>query len=180
MAENTVQFNVKNAHYATKTASGWGTPVALPGLVSVTVEPVGDKTQFYADGIEYYTCENNNGYDGEIELAHIVDTFRTDVLGETSDSNDVLVENSTAEMVKFALSFDIVGNNETVSYWFYNCTASRPKTEAKTSEATKEVATETLSFSCRPDSTGKVRAKTTAETDSTTKSGWHSTVYTGA
>ena len=59
--ENKVQFNLKNVHYAKMLTSGevptWSTPVKVPGAVSLTLNPQGEVTPFYADGIVYYRTE---------------------------------------------------------------------------------------------------------------------------
>ena len=63
---------------------------------------------FSADGIEYYIIANNMGYVGDLELALIPESFRTDVLKEEADTNEVLVENANVETGAFAplLEFD--------------------------------------------------------------------------
>ena len=94
---NKVKFNLKNAHYALLTlgADGtpsYGNPVAMPGSVSLSLSANGEPENFYADGIAYYVINNNMGYTGDLELALIPESFRTDVLQETLDENGVLVE----------------------------------------------------------------------------------------
>ena len=39
------------------------------------------------------------GYDGDLELAMIPESFRTDILKETADSNKVLVEDANSKPV---------------------------------------------------------------------------------
>lgn len=172
-----VCFNIKNVHYAVMGQSGYGTPVHIPGAVSLSVDPTGDDSTFYADGIEYWKSYNNSGYEGSLEMALIPDTFRQAVLGDTLDANNVLIEHSDAATVYFALGFQIDGDAESTYFWFYNCTASRPSAEANTTEESKEVDTQTLSWSCSPDASGIVRAKTTATTESTDISAWFTSVY---
>ena len=48
------------------------------------------RDSFYADGIAYYVINNNMGYDGDLELALIPESFRTDVLREKLDAKGVL------------------------------------------------------------------------------------------
>ncbi|MBQ4202638.1 MAG: hypothetical protein II655_02945, partial [Thermoguttaceae bacterium] len=90
--------NLWNVYYApllTNTTSKieYGTPIAIPGAVSLSLDPTGENTPFYADGVEYYTISNNMGYSGDLEIALIPESFRVDILKESPDSNKVLIEN---------------------------------------------------------------------------------------
>ena len=89
---------------------------------------------------------NNCGYDGDLELALIPESFRTDVLKETLDSKGVLIENSEVELAAFALLFEFDGDQKHIRHVLYNCSASRPGIEGKTNEDSKEVQTEELSL----------------------------------
>lgn len=165
-------------HYAVKTAEGtYETPVAIPGAVSLSLEQQGELSPFYADGIKYYVSASNGGYEGDLEMAMITDDFRTAVLGETEDTNNVLFENTNTPTVEFALGFDIDGDAGTTKFWFYNCTATRPSIEAQTNEDTIEPQTDTLTISCAPTADGMVRAKTTGTTQETILTSWYTEVY---
>lgn len=94
----------------------------------------------------YYVINNNCGYDGDLELALIPESFRTDVLKETLDSKGVLIENSEVELAAFALLFEFDGDQKHIRHVLYNCSASRPGIEGKTNEDSKEVQTEELSL----------------------------------
>ena len=66
---NKVKFNICNCHYALQRVAEDGEmtfdkPVAMPGAVSLALDPNGEPESFYADGIEYYIIANNMGYDG--------------------------------------------------------------------------------------------------------------------
>ena len=78
----------------------WAISVALPGAVSLSLDPQGEPESFYADGIEYYVINNNQGYDGDLEVALIPESFRRDILMETTDANSVLLENAASETGK--------------------------------------------------------------------------------
>ena len=80
-------------------------PVAMPGAVSLALDPNGEPESFYADGIEYYIIANNMGYDGDLELALIPESFRTDVLKEEADGNEVLFKASAAIPRIYRLKF---------------------------------------------------------------------------
>ena len=179
---NKVKYNLKNAHYALLTigedgAVTYGNPTALPGSVSLSLDANGEPENFYADGIAYYVINNNMGYDGDLELALIPESFRTDVLKEKLDSKGVLIEDAHAELAQFALLFEFDGDVRHIRHVMYNCSASRPKIEGKTNEDKKEVQTETLTIKSTPLADGKVKAKTGNTTDAAVYANWYKAVY---
>lgn len=179
---NKVKFNICNVHYApiTLTAAGtvtFATPVAMSGAVSLSLDPNGEPESFYADGMEYYIINNNMGYDGDLELAMIPESFRTDILKEEADDNDVLMENANSETGSFALLFEFDGDVKKIRHVMYNCSASRPKIESKTNEESKEVQTETLTIKARPLANGFVKAKTGDKTVGAVYADWYKAVY---
>lgn len=180
--KNKVKFNICNVHYAPITAAEDGTvsfaaPVAMPGVVSISMDPTGEPESFYADGVEYYVINNNQGYDGDLELAMIPESFRTDILKEETDANQVLVENANSETGSFALLFEFDGDIRKIRHVLYNCSASRPSIESKTNEEDKEVQTETLTVKARPMANGYVKAKTGDATTETVYNNWYKSVY---
>jgi len=179
---NKVKFNLKNAHYALLTYNTqgepvFGTPVRLPGAVSIGLDANGEPENFYADGIAYYVINNNMGYDGDLELAMIPESFRTDVLKETLDDNGVLIENAESDLAPFALLFEFDGDKKHIRHVLYNCSASRPGIEGKTNEDSKEVQTETLTIKATPLPSGMVKAKTGNTTSAATYTNWYQAVY---
>ena len=182
MANNKVKFNLWNVYYApllTNTTSKieYGTPIAIPGAVSLSLDPTGENTPFYADGIEYYTISNNMGYSGDFEIALIPESFRVDILKESHDSNKVLIENKDINVGKFALLFRFDGDIRAINHVMYNCSVSRPKIGSKTNEESKEVQTETLTISAKPLVKGYVKAKTGDSTPQTVYDNWFKSVY---
>ena len=182
MANNKVKFNLWNVYYApllTNTTSKieYGTPIAIPGAVSLSLDPTGENTPFYADGIEYYTISNNMGYSGDFEIALIPESFRVDILKESHDSNKVLIENKDINVGKFALLFRFDGDIRAINHVMYNCSVSRPKIGSKTNEESKEVQTETLTISAKPLVKGYVKAKTGDSTPQSVYDNWFKSVY---
>lgn len=180
--KNKVKFNICNVHYAPVMISTEGevtfaVPTAMPGAVSLALDPNGEPESFYADGIEYYIINNNMGYDGDLELAMIPESFRTDVLKEETDENSVLVENANSETGNFALLFEFDGDVKKIRHVLYNCSASRPKIASKTNEESREVQTETLTVKARPLANGYVKAKTGDKTTESVYSDWYKAVY---
>ena len=179
---NKVKFNLKNTHYALLSVSeegevSYATPVPMPGAVSISLDANGEPENFYADGVAYYVINNNMGYDGDLELAMIPESFRTDVLKEKLDDKGVLIENSEVELASFALLFEFDGDQKHIRHVLYNCSASRPGIEGKTNEDSKEVQTETLAIKAAPLANGMVKAKTGNTTDVTAYNNWYKAVY---
>lgn len=184
---NKIKYGLKNVYYAVATIAAnntatYGTPVALPGAVNLSLDPQGENTPFYADNIVYWVGAANTGYEGDLELARIPDDFKTDVLGYVADAKDVLVEDANAEAVHFALLFQFEGDSKATKHVLYNCTATRANVEGATKEESIEPQTETLTITATTIynaslDTDIVKAEANEDTDSTTYSGWNSAVY---
>ena len=185
---NKIKYGLKSVYYAVGTPGAnntmtYGTPVAIPGAVNLSLDPQGDSTPFYADNIVYYQGTANTGYEGNLEIALIPDSFKTDVLGFITDGKDVLVEDAEAATVHFALLFQFEGDSKATKHVLYNCTAARPTAAGATKEASIEPQTETLSITATTVyfatvDTEVVKAEANEDSDSTTYSGWTTTVYT--
>ena len=180
---NKVKFGLQNCHYAKATLDPetntvtFGTPVAIPGAVNLSLDPEGDTEPFYADDMVYYTTTANNGYSGDLELALLPDEFRKEILKETEDANGVLVEDSTVETERFALLFEFSGDKKKIRHCLYYCSAARPTIEGKTNEDSKEVQTESLEITATPLPNGLVKVKTGAATTEEAYNGWYKKVY---
>lgn len=176
---NKIKYGLSKCYYAVKGSGGtYGTPVALPGAVSLSLAAQGDLYKFYADNIAYYRNAVNNGYEGTLELALIPQSFIKDVLGDTLDNTDkVLVEEVQSIPVEFALGFQVEGDATGSRFWLYNCVATRPTIAGDTKEDTIEAQTESLTISSSPNADGTVRARTTEETPDATYDGWFTTVW---
>lgn len=175
---NKIKYGISRCYYALLGSNGYGTPVALPGAVSLSLTAQGDNYSFYADNIQYYRNSVNNGYSGDLEVAILPDEFLTSVLGNTLDSTDkILVENVQNAAPVFALGFQVEGDSDNPRFWIYNCTASRPEISGDTKEESIEVQTETVTITSSPTADGYVRARTTSETPTATYEGWFSEVW---
>ena len=183
---NKIKYGIKNCYYAVATISTTGTatystPVALPGAVSLSLDAQGDTGKFYADNIVYFTSVANNGYEGDLELARVPDSFLTDCLGYIRDANSVLIEDAGAAPVHFALMFQFEGDVNAKRTVMYNCVASRPSVAGSTKEESIEPQTETISITATTIynavlNKDVVKASCTT-TESTAYNGWLSAVY---
>lgn len=176
--ENKVQFNLKNVHYALPTSDGgWGTPVHVPGAVTLTLDPQGEVTPFYADGIVYYNSVSNNGYSGNLDMAKFPDQMQKDIWKCEETADGVLIENSNIEPSSFALLYQIDGDINNDYYCLYNCTGTRPGIGSTTNTSSKEPQTKSSTISAVPLENGNVFARTTARTTAEVKANWFKNVY---
>lgn len=181
--KNKVQFNLKNVHYAVENEGEdgsvtYGTPVPIPGAVNLSLEPQGDVSPFYADGIIYYQSVANNGYSGDLEIAKVHDQMLQDIWGMTvTETEKVLIENANEEPKCFALLFQIDGDKDNELYCMYHCVGTRPAISSTTNTETKEPQTQTSSITASPLENGMIRARTTADTPAETKKNWFKNVF---
>ncbi len=178
MSENKVKFGLKNVHIAIRDGDTAGTPMAVPGAVSLSMDPQGEQSIFYADNIAYYVTQSNQGYSGDLELAMIPDAMRQAIWGEVLQATDkVLYEVANAEPAIFDLGFQIEGDQQERLTWIYGCTATRPQIGSTTIAESKEVQTEKCTITSSPLANGLVKSVTTAETTAAVKSAWFESVY---
>lgn len=161
---NKIKYGLKNVYYAVITESAgtvsYGTPLAMPGAVNLTLSAVGENVTFHADDQIYFEENTNNGYDGSLEVALIPDSFRTDVLGDTVDTNGAIIENADATVKKCALMFEFDGDAKKTRHVLYSVLPTRPNVEGATKTNTKEPKTESMDISVRPAiDTSDVKAK---------------------
>lgn len=150
MAENKVQFGLKNVHYALWDSENnkYGEVKAMPGAVSLSLDTEGDTSKFYADDVVYYTSSTNAGYTGTLEIAYLEKSVRTELLGDIEDTNGLVLEATDAQPADFALMFEIDGNANKQGFVLYSSKLSRPSTEANTKEDTTEPQTQSLDITC--------------------------------
>lgn len=182
---NTIKYGLKNAHYAvvTEGADGsitYGTPKPIPGAVTLSLKASVEKENIPADDIpDYATVYDNKGYDGELEVQILPDDFKTDVLGETLDTNGVLVENKDAEPKNIALLFEFSGDKKKARHVMYNCSVTKPDIESSTKGDKAESKTDKLTFSASPaKDTGNIKAK--IYSDNSSYATWFNSVYLSA
>lgn len=159
MSENKVKFGLSNVHIAKITETDgeitYGTPFAMPGARSLTADPEGETTPFYADNIKYHIATSNQGYTGDLEIAMLVKEFFTQILGQEEDTNGALFESADDVTARFALMGEIDGDVKKRRFIYFDCTATRPSAEMNTVEESKEPQTDTVSITMSPRSTDR-------------------------
>jgi phi13 family phage major tail protein len=174
-----VKYGVRKVHYALMTTMGtYSTPVAMPGAVSLSLSPSGELSPFYADDIRYFVAMANNGYDVDLELAYVPESFLTDIMGMVQDSTaKVIYEKSDVQPKPFALLFEEEGDVSGTKFVLYNCTANRPNHNLATKEDAINPQTQSLTIYASPLDSGEVFAETKSDTTTTVLNGWYSSVW---
>ena len=158
---NKITYGIEQVYYAKATDDGTGTltyatPVAIPGARSISLSASGENTKWYADNIVYFSGENNNGYEGDLVVAMLPDSFRTDILGEVLDAKGFYVETSGNQTAEFALLFQFEGDQNGTRHCFYRCTAKRPAVASSTVEDSIEPNEQTITITAVPRISDKV------------------------
>ncbi len=166
---NKVKYGLSNVHYAVIEDDGtYGAVAEIKGAVNLSLEASGDTSDFYADNTVFFTTAQNNGYEGDLEIALIPDDFLVSVMGFELDSNGAIVESADAKPEHFALGFEIQGDEKNRRTWLYDCIATRPSDSAQTSESSIEPTTDSLTLKAIPRSKDKkVKAVMTETVENT-------------
>ena len=189
MAENKVRFGLKNVYYAllteaadSSTNNSFGTPKAVPGAVSMTMDSNGTDGTFYADNVAYYKTFANNGYTGSLEMARITDEMLEDVWGMTVE-NGILTEKNNVQPKPFALMFQISGDKNEELYVLYRVVpTTKPSMGSETVAEQVELGTQTFDFEALPLVTGpsyqagKVFGRTVESTSTAIRTAWFTDV----
>lgn len=178
---NKVKFGLKNLYIAgaaeTPTGIIFGVPKRWPGLVSISMEPQGENSAFYADDTKYFVATTNDGYEVTVETALVPDWFKKDYLGQTEDSEGNLVEQNTDMPKYFAALFEFTGDQRATRHCLFYCQATRPTEEAETKGESAEVKTEEIKFTALAlPGTNIIKSKTTDNTTQAAYDAWYTEV----
>ena len=184
---NKIKYGIKNVYAAIATINDdnsavYGIPFAVPGAVSLSLDPQGENTPFYADNIAYWIGTSNTGYEGDLEVAMLPDEFHKQILAAAVDTNGVVLEDADIEAVHFALMFQVEGDKKATRHVLYNCTCTRPSVGGETKEDKVEPQTETTTITATTIyfpgiDKNIVKGKTTVDTDATAYKNWFTNVY---
>lgn len=177
--ENSVQFGLKNVHYAIMDQKGsYQTPVHVPGAVNLTLKEESTVSKYYADDMLYYVSNNGSGYSGDLEMARFTDQMMVDIWKFIEHSTDhTLLEQTGVAYAKFALLFEIDGDQHAAKYVMYAVTAGKPGITGATKKDTTEPSGQSCTINSQPRSDGKISVRTTAKTPKTVVDNWYKTVY---
>jgi phage major tail protein, phi13 family len=111
---------LRNLHYAKLTkddATGvtYGTPVAVPGVISADIKPGSNSATLYADDGPYETDTVLGDIGVTIDMADLGPTIAADLLGHTV-TGGVMTKKSTDKSPYVAIMFESVKSNGKIRY----------------------------------------------------------------
>lgn len=166
---NKVRFGLSNLYFGTYTVSTTGSvtlgsPVAVPGAVSLNLDPETEETVFYADNTKYYVSNADNGFTGEIEVAQFSDTFKTTFMNYITLSDGGIAQIKGEDNKVCYVMFQSEGDAQSRRGILYNVSLGQISRSYSTTEGSKEPVTATLSITVVGDNTtGITRASYTED-----------------
>ena len=193
MSANKVKYGLKNVHYALVTEtvstdgtgaiiSSYGSLKALAGAVSLSMSSNSEKNVFRADDSDYFVSYGQGGYEGDLEVARVNESFLKDVLGFAADDDNILVESSGSfkQTNYFALVFEFDGDQQATKHCLYKCSATRPSIASQTTGENGSIdpQTETLTLTAVPraDTDGYIHIQTQDTTSTAVTAAWYTAV----
>ena len=182
--KNRFHSKLKTLYYAPATITensgvksiSYGTPVRMFDAVSLSLSKKGDLIIIRTDGTEDVIGANNQGYDGDMELLRLPESFETDCLSSTKNTDGTLDEFEKDDAKPFALLFEFLGDKKNVRHCLYWCYANRPNVEGDNPDS-KEPKNEKATIYARPRPTdGKIKTKTGDTVTDSVYNGWYTKV----
>ena len=167
---NKVTYGLSNVHVAfLDSEGGYETPIKIPGAVSFTPTTAGGQSNFAADNDNNYFVHNvNNGYTADLSMALIPDSVLAKMLGWEVDDNGALLEVADGKPTKFALMFQVEGDQKNRKTVYYDVQANRPAKEHATTTDNIEVNPDQISvIISKKEIDGKLLVKSTLEENET-------------
>lgn len=124
-----------------------GTPYHQAGAVGFSPSESGDRNDFFADNIAYYTTFGNGSVEGDLTVAMFDDEFKKQFLGYIELDDGGLADVKNAVKPSIYMMFEIQGDQEARRCIFYNGTLGPITREFQTIEDTQTPVTESLPVS---------------------------------
>lgn len=136
---NKVRFGVSQARYALETDAGFGAWKRIPGAVSIQLEPQESKNDFYADNSVYFTQLGAASDNVTVEIADLSDEAKIDLLGYVRKAEGAgLILPVNARRKRFALAFQVEGDEAAMRVCVYGGTLGRPSSTYSTTTDSTE------------------------------------------
>lgn len=143
---NKVEFGLSSLVFGTyvETSDGitLGTPMQVPGAVSLTLENQEEESKFYADNMVYWSSYVDQGFEAEIEVARFPEEFKKTFLGYVTLSDGGISKPKNAVKPNVYFAFQGEGDIDARRVICYNATLGDVQREYKTNESSVEPVTE--------------------------------------
>lgn len=162
---NKVRFGLENVHVCTYTVGSTGTvtlgtPVHVPGAVSMSLDPENEESAFYADNVKYWTGYSDNGFTGTLEMAEFPDSFKTAFMNYVALTGGGVAQVKGMACKDVCIIFESKGDAEHRRGILYNVALGAITREYSTTTETTEPVTASLAFTVNGDNgTGIVKAE---------------------
>lgn len=166
---NKVRFGLSNLYFGTYTVAANGTvtlgsPVKVPGAVSLNLDPETEETVFWADNVKYYVTNADNGFTGEVEVAAFNDDFKTTFMNYVALADGGIAQIKGMDNQTCYMMFQSEGDAQSRRGILYNVSLGQISRSYQTTEGTKEPQTATLGITVVGDNeTGITRASYTED-----------------
>lgn len=151
MDKNLILYGLEQVHIAFHDGEGgFEEPEEITGAVSLATTPSSEQVIFHADNRRYFVRENNNGYNGTLEMALIPDDIKARMLGWEIDSNGMLVEKADGKPEHFALLGQVQGDSRNRRFVYYDVMAMRHGQDSATTGDTIDPNTQSLPVTITP------------------------------
>ena len=158
---NKVEFGISNLYFCTYTVAAngtvtLGTPLAVPGAVSLELEAEGDENTFYADNGKYWAKYSDNGFSATIEVANFSDEFKKEFMGYIELDDGGVAQLKGVNKPSVAIMFQSEGDTEARRGILYNVSLGNITRSYTTTEDSIEVDTESLDATVVGDNATKI------------------------
>lgn len=103
---NLVRFNIQNAMFAIKNASGYATPVSFGTSIKMALEPEASSKPIYGDGQTICHLVNEKGKVGVLTLNNICDAYEM-AMGRKIQTDSGLADCRQTQVVEHAIYFEV-------------------------------------------------------------------------
>lgn len=154
---NKVRFGLSDVHVGTYTDNAGtvtlGTGQAIPGAVSLNLDPEVAESIFHADNVKYFVKNQSNGYTGDLVMAKFPDSFKTAFMNYVAMTGGGTGETKLLGNKPVYISFEVQGDKQARRTILYNVELGAITEEHNTVEDEIEVQTESLNINVVGDNT---------------------------
>lgn len=126
-----VVFNIKKLQFSKITAVSdtgvptYGSPLKLPGTVSLTLNSETTSDPFYADGEVYFLPKGAETQTGTLENAQFSDEVLKAIYAYVEDTNGNMLA-TDGQVAEFGMQFACDSDDGEIYFTYYRCTTTKP------------------------------------------------------